>query len=146
LKRYEAAKTAAENMKPCFIDAPEPKVGLIDVRLSNAGSFELKIPGCECRVSPGYSYLKTGGSILSEGSYCPCTISPCAVDAFKQLQVQQVTQTGNITKLESAIEEIKFYLAAPPEDTANLANPSPPESIEFASVYAEVYKWLSKRM
>jgi hypothetical protein len=133
------------SLKPCFIGTPEPKVGLIDARLSNAGSFELKIPGCECRVQPGYSYIRNGGSVHN-GDPCPCTISPCAADAFEQLQVQQVAQAGSITKLESSIEEIKLSLAAPPDNTANLANNSSPESSEFTFVHAEVHKWLSQNV
>jgi hypothetical protein len=134
-------------MKPCFIDLPGPKIDRIDEMLSNAGSFELKIPGCECRApSRSYYYSSRYRTCVGKDTPCPCTISPCAADAFERLQVQQVSQAGNITKLESAIEEIKLSLAPPRENTADLANPSSPESTNFVSVHAEVHKWLSNRV
>jgi hypothetical protein len=138
--------TMAQTMKPCFINAPGTRIDRIDARLSNADSFELKIPGCECRVPAGYCFDKSyskGGAY--QGTQCTCTISPCAADAFEQLQVKQVAQAGSITKLESTIEEIKLSLT-PPESIADPAFPSSPGSIEFASVHAEVHKWLSRRM
>jgi hypothetical protein len=142
-QRCQVAKAMAQNMKPCFIDVPGPRINQIDENLSNADSFELKIPGCECRVPAGKWYQrKPGCGGAGAGTRCPCTISPCAADAFEQLQVQQVAQAGNITKLESAIAEIKHSLTPPPPE--NPANPSPPESIEFASIHAEVQKWLSQ--
>jgi hypothetical protein len=144
---YHIVKAAAQNMKPCFIDVPGARINQIDVRLSNADSFELKIPGCECRVPAGRNYVKGyNSSRAGEGARCHCTISPCAADAFEQLQVKQVAQAGNITKLESAIEEIKLSLAPPPDNIVTPAFPGSPGSIKFASVHAEVHKWLSRRV
>jgi hypothetical protein len=133
-------------MKPCFIDLPGPRIQRIDYRLSNIDSFQLRIPGCVCRVPSGRAYTRIGSSHAVEGTLCPCTISPCAADAFEQLQVQQVSQAGSITKLESDIEEIKLSLAPPPENTPDLSSHSSSESVEFVSVHAEVDKWLSKRI
>jgi hypothetical protein len=113
---------------------------------SNADSLELKIPDCKCSVPSGLWYDQINGyGVLRAGDPCRCTISPCAADAFEQLQVQQVAQAGNIIKLESAIEEIKFSLASP-MNTTDPFNHSLSDSIEFVSVYAEVHKWLSQKM
>jgi hypothetical protein len=143
LKWRHHVATLALNIKPCFIDAPKPRVDHFKRHVTNCGTLRLKIPGCECRKPTGVDMYYDSGQKLLGDAGCPCTISPCAADAFEQLQVQQIAHASNITQLESAIEDIKAVLAPAPDPSTKLVDPSLYMPIEITSVQAEVHKWLS---
>ena len=63
--------------------------------------IELNVPGCECSVtySPNSRYE------------CQCKLPPCAISAFKHLQVQQQAYKSNISTLETTVEHIQMAMS-----------------------------------
>ncbi|KAG8759095.1 hypothetical protein FRC12_009856 [Ceratobasidium sp. 428] len=100
---------------PRFIGCSPEDPTHLDERVGVSGALGFKIPGCECKAPPGR--LGRGSNSwskkLAEGRACRCTISPCAARALEQLEVHQVAQASSVTKLESAVAEIRSALMPP---------------------------------
>ncbi|KAG8738171.1 hypothetical protein FRC12_016855 [Ceratobasidium sp. 428] len=136
-------RSAAQGLVPRFIGCSPADPTNLDERVAESGALGFKIPGCECKAPPNRLYRSYNGynMTLDQGEACVCTISPCAAHALEQLEVHQVAQASSITKLESAMEEIRTALI-PLQPVGDPSKLKPTESAETTLVRAEVYKWL----
>ncbi|KAF8593197.1 hypothetical protein BDV93DRAFT_566806 [Ceratobasidium sp. AG-I] len=134
-------KDAETTLKPCFIDFPAPSEEVI--RSSHLWSYdsrdriELNVPGCECSI-PFFCNP-------SELATCQCKLPPCAVSAFKQLQIQQRTHKNNISALESTIEQIQVAMSHPKPTAKNTSKAVPTPSSRFSTLQDDVRNWLGSK-
>ncbi|QRV79084.1 hypothetical protein RhiJN_07099 [Ceratobasidium sp. AG-Ba] len=125
----ETEEGIKSRLKPCF------------KHLGTVVALDYRIPGCKCRYMT--SSKDENGETAASHHALRCKISPCAADAFEQLQEFQIAQAINIMQIESTIQSIKSSMVTP-EPVVAPDEPALIESdLELTHLQLQVRRWLA---
>ncbi|QRV93756.1 hypothetical protein RhiJN_21774 [Ceratobasidium sp. AG-Ba] len=139
------AKGIKSKLKPCFIGTSlnQRRDSMCSAKkhLGTVVALDYRIPGCKCRYTK--SSKDENGETTASHHTLRCKISPCAADAFEQLQQFQISQAANIMQIESAIQSIKSSMVTPepaaaPDEPALIEN-----DLELTHLQLQVRRWLA---
>ncbi|KAJ1311821.1 hypothetical protein OPQ81_010282 [Rhizoctonia solani] len=99
----------------------------------NTGTgYMLAVPGCKC------CFTCNGTTVDKK-----CAVTPCAISAFKNIQVQQLAHTSRISDLESSVERLNTSISAKPVRAAPKWLNLPPEP-PLGGMHRRRASWLSQ--
>lgn len=98
-----SAQTSEVEMNPSFLEVQLGAGYTPDQWIAARVDCHLPVPNCPC------SFEKPDGSFKTP----ICTLPACAVAAFKNLQVQQITHANSIARLQSTVDELNASMIEP---------------------------------
>ncbi|KAF8596255.1 hypothetical protein BDV93DRAFT_611007 [Ceratobasidium sp. AG-I] len=123
--------------KPNFVHAPDLSTAEMFVYCSNPyGSIckiELPVLDCDCKADRP----KWGPQ-----SPCICKLPPCAVSAFKHLQIQQLAHKSDISVLKHTIEQMQVVTASLKPTDEPTKDTTAPSLIVSSTLQDDVKRWL----
>lgn len=91
--------------KPCFVNVPPPGIPRTG-KIEELDMIELQVADCRCKTFLNPRMDSTSGEWISERHIIPCRLPSCAIQAFKQLQKEQIAYAERVERLEALIEQV----------------------------------------